>query len=76
MIRSVDPTVQICANAVEENVQDFDNYFEYPNGKVMLVDSDGTNDPNEKNYKIKSFNMTDNFVYFTSEQQITLEITL
>ena len=66
MIRSVDSTVAIAANTVVEGAgTDYVNYFEDENGKPLYVDSDGLDDIDTIDYKIKSFDTGDPWSDFT-----------
>ncbi|MDX2431691.1 MAG: T9SS type A sorting domain-containing protein [Bacteroides sp.] len=66
MIREVDPNVLIASNKVVENEIDIKDYFEDANGNFLQVDSDGTDDMDDTNYKIKSFNVDDSYTDFTA----------
>lgn len=66
MLKDVDPTLMITGNGVEENVTDYDDYFEYPDGTVIQVDTDGTNDADTSKYRIKTFNTFSTYLEFTS----------
>ncbi|MBP0905411.1 T9SS type A sorting domain-containing protein [Mariniflexile gromovii] len=66
MLKDVDPTLSITGNGVEENVTDYDDYFEYPDGTIIQVDTDGLNDTDLRKYRIKSFNTFSPYLEFTS----------
>ncbi len=67
MIKEVDPTVMIASNGVVENDRSTgSNYFKDENGKDLQVESDGINDPDDRKYKIRSFNLDGSYVDFTS----------
>ncbi|WP_299668882.1 hypothetical protein [uncultured Polaribacter sp.] len=67
MIREVDPSVMIASNGIVENESsNKSKYFKDKNGDDLEVDSDGTNDPDGRKYKIRSFNLNSSYVDFTS----------
>ena len=67
MIRDVDPTVLIAVNGIVENEGPRNsNYFKDANGEFLLVESDGIDDPNDRTYRIKSYNTDDPYTDFTS----------
>lgn len=67
MIREVDPTVLIASNGLVNSDKDRNkNYVKDENGEILTVLSDGLNDPNPRKYQVRSFNVNDPYVDFTS----------
>ncbi len=67
MIRETDPTAMIACNGIVENERrNNSHWFKDKNGEFLLVASDGINDPDDEAYKIRSFNVDDAGVDFTS----------
>ncbi|WP_159020759.1 T9SS type A sorting domain-containing protein [Algibacter sp. L3A6] len=74
MIRSVDSTVSLATNTVvESDTEDFLGYFTYSNGDYILVDSDGLDDPDSTDYKIKKYEITDPYMDFTGGHPTPLQ---
>lgn len=67
MIKEVDPTVMIASNGLVNNENTSPhNYFKDENGEFLLVESDGVDDQDDRQYKIRSFNTDDPYTEFTS----------
>lgn len=67
MIREVDPTVMIASNGIVNNeANSVRNFFKDKDGEFLLVESDGIDDPDDRPYKVKSFNTNDPDTDFTS----------
>ena len=67
MDTGVDPTVLIAVNGIVENEGPRNsNFFKDANGDFLLVESDGIDDPNDRTYRIKSYNEDDSYTDFTS----------
>ncbi len=67
MIKAVDPTVMIASNGIVNNeTGGMKHFFKDANGDFLLVASDGTDDHDDRSYKIKSFNTNVPYTDFTS----------
>lgn len=67
MIRATDPSAMIACNGIVENERrNQSHWFKDKTGEFLLVASDGINDPDDEQYKIRSFNVDDSGVDFTS----------